>query len=166
MKICLIAAFDRNQLIGSNNQLPWHIPEDLAYFKKVTVNNTIVMGRKTFDSIGKPLPNRKNIVISKNLGPVDGITIIQQPDSLLDLAEETVFIIGGASIYKHFLPIATKLYITHIDATFSGDVYFPTINWEQWDLDHESMLSPGPNQPHNVRFCTYSRKVAQKLSSS
>ena len=166
MKIYLITAFDRNQLIGANNQLPWHIPEDLTYFKNVTLNNTIVMGRKTYESIGKPLPNRKNIVISKYLNAIDGITVIQQPDSLLNLTDETVFIIGGASIYEHYLPIANKLYITHIDATFSGDIYFPTINWEEWDLELENVLSPTHQQPYTVRFCVYRRKEDQKLSSS
>ena len=132
MGISIITAFDRNQLIGANNKLPWHIPEDLNYFKSKTTGKTVVMGRKTFESIGKPLPNRHNIVISSSLTPSTGIEIFESPTMLSD--HQDIIVIGGHSIYQHFLPIASTLFITEIDAEFNGSVFFPTIDYSQWSL--------------------------------
>ena len=155
MKISIITAFDYNQVIGLNNQLPWHIPEDLKYFKKVTLNKTIVMGRKTFESIGKPLPNRKNIIVSSTLNSPN-LTILKSPSDILSLPDEDIFIIGGSSIYQYFLPHCHNLYITHIDQTFQGDCHFPTIDWHQWQTISEEKLENSPYD-FDVRFCQYQR---------
>jgi len=126
----------RNRVIGKNNSLPWHIPEDLKNFKEVTLNKTVVMGRKTFDSIvsmiGKPLPNRKNIVLSRSMQPQEGVEVcsIQQ---ILDLKEDA-FIIGGASIYKQFLPYVDRMYISWIKKDYEGDSLFPEFSLDNFKV--------------------------------
>lgn len=156
MDISIITAFDQNQLIGANNQLPWHIPEDLLYFKKTTLHMPIIMGRKTYESIGRPLPKRENIVISSTLSQA-GVTILKTPDDVFKLPFKHVFIIGGKTLYDYFLPKSTHLYITHIDASFSGDTYFPNIAWKQWKLIHET---PFQSKAAPGRFCIYERATS------
>lgn len=165
MTISLITAFDNNQLIGQHQSLPWHLPEDLAYFKKVTTNQTIVMGRKTYESIGRPLPNRKNIVISHSLPAKEGVTIIHEPERLLDYPEP-LFIIGGSHIYEYFLPYASYLYITHIEHTFEGDTFFPAINWSAYQCISEVISKPNPSRSFSLRFCVYQRGAGEKLFSN
>jgi dihydrofolate reductase len=154
MNLSIITAFDQNQLIGQNNSLPWNIPEDLAYFKRTTINQPIVMGRKTFESIGRPLPKRSNIVISSQLSH-DGLIILPNPDQVFDLDLEHAFIIGGAKLYQYFLPHCQKLYITHIEKAFSGDTYFPKINWENWNIISET---PFKSEDTHCRFSVYERQ--------
>jgi dihydrofolate reductase len=127
-----IVAMDDASLIGAGNELPWKFPEDLRFFKETTTGNTVVMGRKTFESIGKPLPNRRNIVLTKNPKfQHPGIETIHSPEEIWDLPglSGKVFIIGGAEIYKAFLPHTKELLVTHIPGTHSGDTYFPD-NWQ------------------------------------
>lgn len=159
MKISIITAFDQNQVIGRDNQLPWHIPEDLKYFKTLTQGKTIIMGRKTFESIGKPLPNRNNIIISSSLERPD-LQICRSPKDVLSLPDESIFVIGGNSIYQYFLPYCHNLYITHIDHAFQGDCYFPTIDWSQWQTVSEDKLESS-SYDFDVRFCHY-----QKLNTN
>lgn len=127
----IIVAMDRNGLIGVGNNLPWKIPEDLKYFKEVTTNNIVVMGRKTAESIGKSLPNRYNIVltrdvINKQINYTGRYAITDSLDTISILSNnDEVFIIGGAEIYKQFYPHCDKLYITYVNDTYEGDVYFP-----------------------------------------
>jgi len=134
--LSLIVGMTRNRVIGKNNSLPWHIPEDLKNFKEVTLNKTVVMGRKTFDSIvsmiGKPLPNRKNIVLSRSMQPQEGVEVcsIQQ---ILDLKEDA-FIIGGASIYKQFLPYVDRMYISWIKKDYEGDSLFPEFSLDNFKV--------------------------------
>lgn len=128
MSITIVAAMDRNGLIGKNGKLPWNVPSDLKIFRQLTTGQTVVMGRKTFESIGKELPNRKNIILSR-LGDIGIPQIVK-----LSLTEE-VFIIGGAEIYKIFLPIADKLILTIIDYEFEGDTYFPIYNKDNFKLE-------------------------------
>lgn len=134
--ISLIVAMDQNQLIGKENQLPWHLPADLQYFKKVTMGKPIVMGRKTFDSIGRVLPGRENVIVTRNRAYTNtDCTILHSIDEIKHFADESgqeVFIIGGAEIFKDILPVADRLYITKIDAEFAGDTYFPTIDEKEW----------------------------------
>lgn len=137
--ISLIVAFDQNQLIGVNNQLPWHYKEDLKYFKETTTGHDILMGRHTFESIlsyqNKPLPNRHHIVLTKQMSyNHEQVTITDNLNKILANYQNSkeLFVIGGRSIYEQTLPIADRLYITHIDATFEGDTYFPEINWDEW----------------------------------
>ena len=126
--ISLIAAMGGNRVIGNNNSMPWRLPKDLAYFKKLTLGNTVVMGRKTFESIGKPLAGRKNIILTRDKGYTrEGCLVVHSIEEALKEIkdEQESFIIGGGEIYSIFLPYANKLYITYIDHEFQGDTYFP-----------------------------------------
>jgi dihydrofolate reductase len=139
--LSLIVATDRNNGIGINNALPWRLPEDLAFFKRITSGHTIIMGRKTFDSIGRPLPNRRNIVVTRN--PVwshPGTQAATSIDQAIASASDgnvdgDVFIIGGAQIYIDAITRADRLIVTEIDAEFACDAFFPTIDPAQWQAE-------------------------------
>ena len=143
MSIKLICAISKNNVIGNENKLPWNLSEDLKRFKKLTSNNLIVMGRKTFDSIGRPLPNRKNIVLSNNSNlEIDGVEVFNSPDEVISLYKEKpvkkdMYIIGGTFVYKLFLEYCDYLYITYVDKNFEGDAFFPKIDWKAWKLTKE-----------------------------
>ena len=143
MSIKLICAISKNNVIGNENKLPWNLSEDLKRFKKLTSNNLSVMGRKTFDSIGRPLPNRKNIVLSNNLNlKIDGVEVFNSPDDVISLYKEIpekkdMYIIGGTFVYKLFLEYCDYLYITYVDKNFEGDAFFPKIDWKAWNLTRE-----------------------------
>ena len=141
MKITLVAAIASNNVIGKENSLPWNIPEDLKRFKQMTSGHTILMGRKTFDSIGRPLPNRQNIVMTKDKNfEQEGIKVINDFDEALELIKESnedVFVIGGSKIYELFEPVANSLAITRILKDFEGDAFFPDINWDLWQIEKE-----------------------------
>jgi len=159
MKLSIIVAIAKNGVIGGNNGLLWHIPEDLKHFKKITSGHSIIMGRKTFESIGKPLPHRRNIVVTRNPSfNADGIEIANSLDKALDLVrdESEVFIIGGGEIYKQALPIADKLYVTRVHESYEGDTYFPPISPDEWQLISSDKQSPtdGPG----FTFEEYKRK--------
>ncbi|RNF40443.1 dihydrofolate reductase [Planococcus salinus] len=135
--ISLMVAHDPNRVIGKDNQLPWHIPEDLAYFKKHTVGKGMVMGRNTFESIGRPLPKRRNIVVTRNEEyRAEGVDIVHDLDEAIRLAKEVndeVMVIGGEQIFRAILPEADRLYITLIKKPFEGDTFFPEYG-EEWKL--------------------------------
>ena len=139
--ISLMVAHDPNHVIGRNNQLPWHIPEDLAYFKKHTVGKAIVMGRNTYESIGRPLPKRRNIVVSRNEElKIEGAYVVHSLEDAVKLAEEVheeVMVIGGEQIFRTVLPKADRLYITLVHTEFEGDTYFPEYG-EGWKLSSQS----------------------------
>ena len=141
MKITLVAAIASNNVIGKENSLPWNIPEDLKRFKQMTSGHTILMGRKTFDSIGRPLPNRQNIVMTKDKNfEQEGIKVVNDFDEALELIKESnedVFVIGGSKIYELFEPVANSLAITRILKDFEGDAFFPDINWDLWQIEKE-----------------------------
>ena len=141
MKITLVAAIASNNVIGKENSLPWNIPEDLKRFKQMTSGHTILMGRKTFDSIGRPLPNRQNLVMTKDENfEREGIKVINDFDEALELIKklnEDVFVIGGSKIYELFEPVANSLAITRILKDFDGDAFFPDINWDLWQIEKE-----------------------------
>ena len=135
MGLSIVVAMDNNGLIGKDNQLPWHLPADLAYFKKITTGKSILMGRKTYDSIGRPLPNRRNIVITRNTKiMITGCEVVSSIDEALLLTEneKEVMVIGGASLCEQLLPKVNRLYITRIDSEFEGDIYFPTYDASSW----------------------------------
>ncbi|MGX9419406.1 type 3 dihydrofolate reductase [Vibrio sp. WJH972] len=140
MIISMIAAMAKQRVIGKDNSMPWHLPADFAWFKRCTMGKPIVMGRKTFDSIGRPLPGRKNIVISRNSTlDIEGVSVVASIDEALTLLadEPEVMIIGGGSIYASCLPLASKLYLTFIDADISGDTQFPEWGSEWKELSRE-----------------------------
>jgi dihydrofolate reductase len=121
---------DSNNLIGNKNTLPWHLPEDLKYFKSVTTGKPILMGKKTFLSIGKPLPNRRNIVLTRDQSfRVDGVDTVGSLAEALELSklEPELMVIGGSSVYEQILPQVDRIYLTKIDGSFDGDTYFPSI---------------------------------------
>jgi dihydrofolate reductase len=141
MKIALIVAASQNHVIGLDNQLPWHLPEDLQYFKAVTMGKPILMGRKTFDSIGRPLPGRVNIVLTRDTNwTAQGVEVVNDLDAAIAASEKAckaadtdeLMIIGGEQIYRKFLPVANKLYLTKVEAEIEGDAYFPAIDSKQW----------------------------------
>lgn len=141
--VSLIVAISLNNAIGRNNQLLWHIGEDLKYFKKVTSGHTIIMGRKTWESLGRPLPNRRNIVISRSQKAIEGAEVFPSIEDALAACgtEKEVFIIGGGEIYKQTLPIANRLYLTIVAQMIDdADTFFPVIDFTQWnELEHESV---------------------------
>ncbi len=159
--LSLIVATAKNNVIGKDNKMPWHLPADLAYFKKVTLGKPVIMGRKTFESIGRPLPKRRNIVITRDQGyQATGIDIVNSIDEALSLVSnvEEVMVIGGGSIYQHCLPQADRLYITHIDADIAGDTFFPHYDLAQWQLiSCENYLADEKNA-YDMKFCCYQRK--------
>lgn len=132
--ICLIAARARNGVIGAHNTLPWRLPEDLKYFRTRTLGHPIVMGRKTWDSLGRALPGRRNLVVSRQVGwaTAGAETFASLEAAIAACGEEDVFVIGGAQLYAAALPIATRLYLTEIDADFEGDAFFPDFDRAQW----------------------------------
>lgn len=131
----MVVAIAANNAIGKNNQLLWHLPADLKHFKEITSGHTIIMGRKTYDSIGKPLPNRRNIVITRNkdlnLAGVEVVNTLADAITLCD-NETEVFIIGGAEIYKQAMDITDKIYLTRVHERFEADVFFPEIKTTAW----------------------------------
>ena len=150
MAITIIVAKSNNGIIGKDGDLPWRIPEDLKRFKRLTTGNIVVMGRKTYDSIGRPLPNRKNIVISRNTSlKIEGIEVEQDLiDVLKRNQEENVYVIGGGQIYVEALPFSEKLEVTEVDVELVGDTSFPEIDSSQWKeifrekrVDSESNLT-------------------------
>ena len=138
--ISIIVAMSENRVIGRAGDLPWHISADLKRFKRLTVGHTIVMGRKTYDSIGRPLPQRRSIVISHRLKKGPEIEVIASLDDALraTAGEDEVFIMGGSSIYQLALPVADRLYLTQIHAEVEGDVLFPSYDESRWELADES----------------------------
>lgn len=145
MILSIIVAFDERRLIGRDNGLPWHLPADLKHFKSITMGHSMIMGRKTFESIGKPLPGRRSVVVTRKKGYLpEGVTVVHSLEEALQLCsgEDEVFVIGGAQIFEQAMPLASKLYITQIHHIFEGDTFFPEIAREHWNListeNHES----------------------------
>lgn len=160
MIITLVAAMDRNRLIGQNNDLPWHLPVDLAHFTEVTLRKPIIMGRRTFDSLGRPLPYRHNVVITqqKNL-VLEGCNIFHSLDNALDalVQEREIMIIGGARIFREALSKANKMILTIIDYTFKGDAYFPEWNTEEWKIVFEEIHPLNEKNLYSFRFLELER---------
>ncbi|MFD1358728.1 dihydrofolate reductase [Fictibacillus halophilus] len=131
--ISFVVAMDDNRAIGKNNDLPWYLPNDLKHFKKTTMGKPIVMGRKTYESIGKPLPGRENIVVTRDKSyKAEGTTIVHSVNEVLQMNAEEICVIGGSEIFKQFLPVADRLYITEIHYTFDADTYFPELSADEW----------------------------------
>lgn len=162
MTISLIVAKSRNHVIGKNNQLPWHLPADLAYFKLITMGKPIVMGRKTHESIGKPLPGRRNIVISRGDQKYVGCDVFHSIDDALHALknENEIMIIGGANLFLQTLSIANQIYLTVIDADIEGDTFFPVLDQKEWRLISEETHSPDEKNPYPYRFQLWSRKIS------
>lgn len=159
--ISIIVAIAENGVIGGDNKLLWHISSDLKRFKALTTGNTIVMGRKTYESIGRPLPNRKNIVISRNRElTIEGCEVIHSLEELItnhDKGEE-LFIIGGGEIYRSALQYADKLYITEVLKSYDGDTSFPEINFEEWSTESVESHKASEKDSADYKFINYIKK--------
>lgn len=166
VRLAVIVAASTNGVIGRNNSLPWHLPEDLRYFRRVTMGKPIVMGRKTFESIGHPLPGRANIVISRNPGyAAPGTRTVASLDEGLALAADIaladgvdeIVVIGGAEIYGLAIPRADRLYLTEVHASVTGDAVLPKISWSDWrEVSREHHAAEGGN-PYDYSFLVYDR---------
>ncbi|WP_366915674.1 type 3 dihydrofolate reductase [uncultured Gilliamella sp.] len=160
MILSIIVAMADNRVIGLNNQMPWHLPADLAWFKKNTLNKPVIMGRKTFESIGRPLPHRHNIIISrqaeKSQANEENISWVGSIDEAIALAKtqqvEEAFIIGGGNIYNQSLPLVDRLYLTHIQADLKGDTYFPDYQPENWQQVYCENHHADDKNPYDYQF--------------
>ncbi len=164
MKISLIVAVSRNGVIGIDNQLPWHLPEDLKYFKSVTMGKPIIMGRKTYDSIGRPLPGRTNIVITRDSSwQAEGVEVAHTLAQAMTLGRlacanagaDEAMVIGGEQIYRMTLPAADRLYLTEVQAEVEGDAFFPEFDAKEWQQVSEQL--PEITDTHPYRYLVLER---------
>lgn len=161
--ISLIVAMDRNRLIGRGNALPWHLPADLQHFRSVTMGKPIIMGRRTYESIGRPLPGRLNVIISRNAAfDAPGCTVVDSLDAALTAAGTVaeIMIIGGAQLYAAALPHAQRIYLTRIDADFDGDAWFPGLDPTVWREHQREEHRPDERNPHPYSFFVLERGPA------
>ncbi len=161
--VSIIAAIAKNNVIGNRNQIPWYLPADLAHFKALTLNHSVIMGRKTYESIitrlGKPLPERQNIVITgqHNFQAPGCVVAHSLSEAIKKSATDEIFIIGGASLYIAALSIATRLYLTEVDAEIPGDTFFPAWNKKDWQLEKEIFRSRDEKNPYDIIFRDFKR---------
>ncbi|MEK3881304.1 dihydrofolate reductase [Paenibacillus sp. PL2-23] len=161
MPVTLIWAMDRNRAIGVDNRLPWHLPSDMAFFKASTTGKTVLMGRKTYESLGRPLPKRHNIVLTRNKDlALEGCEVFHDlADAIERCKDEELMVIGGSEIYALALPYADKLLVTEVDAEIVGaDAYFPEWDSSQWELTASESREKDERNAYDHRFCTYLRK--------
>lgn len=166
MRLAIIVAQAENRVIGINNNLPWHLPEDLRYFKQVTMGKPIIMGRKTFESIGRPLPGRTNIVVSRDTTyRPENVKVVNSLEAAKALAEsicmvngcDEAMVIGGSEIYAQALPMIDRLYLTQVHASVEGDAYFPAFDPAEWaEMGREDFSAAGHN-PYNYSFIVLQR---------
>ncbi len=163
MRVSLIAAMAANGVIGMSNTIPWHLPADLAWFKRHTLNKPVIMGRRTFESIGRPLPGRLNIILSTQPADDKRVVWATSLDDALALAGEAseIMVAGGGDIYQQFLPRADRLYLTYIDADIAGDTRFPDYQREEWRLSFSECHHADAANAHNCYF-----QILDRLCSS
>ena len=170
VKVSLIAAVADNGVIGADNALIWRLPSDFAFFKRTTMGKPIVMGRNTFESIGKPLPGRVNIVVSRQTGyQPDGVLVISDLDAALDHARtiaqadgaDEIMVIGGGAIYAAAMPVADRLYVTHVHLRPEGDTHFPKIDPAQWVRVERKEVERGQKDSADFEIVIYERRAAQ-----
>ncbi len=161
--LSLLLAASENNVIGKDNKLPWHLPNDLKYFKNLTWGLPILMGRKTFDSIGKPLPGRKSIVITRDRDwQHEGVIVVHSIEEAMKKAEESgakeIFVIGGAEIFNTSLPMANRIYLTRIHHKVDGDVFFPEIAEKEWELASSRYCEADEKNSYNHTYQVWERK--------
>jgi dihydrofolate reductase len=162
MRISAIAAMSLNRVIGKDNQIPWHMPADLRFFQRTTTGHFVIMGRKNYDSMGRPLSNRTNVIITRNPFYVSsGCLVVHSLEAALGLAynagEEEAFIIGGGEIYLLAMDYLDRIYLTTIDAQVDGDVYFPELTIEDWRVVHEESHDADDKNPYPFVIRIYDR---------
>lgn len=160
--ISFVFAMDKHKVIGKDNWMPWDLPRDLQFFKKLTMHHTIIMGRKTFESFKRPLPNRRNVIITRDqsydqpecviLHSIEPVLAWNREDP-----DQEYFVIGGGEIFKHFLPYADRMYMTYIDALFEGDTYFPEYDQDQWKLTKKERGIEDEQHSYAYYFLQYDR---------
>jgi len=157
--INVIAAHDQNRLIGVEGQIPWHLPIDMKHFRDLTIGNVVVMGRHTHESIGRALPKRENIVISSSLEEIEGCLVVNTFEEAIEKANELgeTWVIGGAKVYCLAMPVADQLHITEVDATFSGDTYFPEVDQNIWKVSSEEYHGASQDNRYDLTFRVYER---------
>lgn len=153
--ISIIVAYDKNRAIGKDNKLCWRQSNDLKRFKELTTDKTVVMGRKTFESIGKPLPNRKNIVLTRQRVEIDGVEVVSSITDIKDIKDD-IFIIGGGEIYKLFLDVADRIYATEIDCEIEADTWFPEIG-NNWKIIKSEKNNLDDKNQFNYNFVIYEK---------
>lgn len=172
--LALIVARTRNGVIGRDNRMPWHLPEDLRYFKRITMNKPVIMGRNTWESLGKPLPGRDNIVITRNTAyRADGATVVHDLPTALTLADslasarqvDEIMVIGGADIYRAAMPFITRAYVTEIDADIEGDTFFHELDTQHWQETAREAHAPCEKNPHPYCFVTWQRRQGGSVDS-
>jgi dihydrofolate reductase len=160
MTISIVVAIAKNNAIGKNNQLLWHLPADLKHFKQITSGGTIIMGRKTYESIGKPLPNRRNIIVTRQNIYIEGCEVVNSIGNALNVCkgDEEVFIIGGAEIYKQAMGITDRIYLTEVHHTFDADTFFPEINTKEWKETERTDYQPDEKNQYPYSYVTLERR--------
>jgi dihydrofolate reductase len=160
MNINIVVAIAANNAIGKNNKLLWHLPKDLRHFKELTTGHTVIMGRKTFDSVGKPLPNRRNIVVTRQNIQIDGCEVVNSLEAALELAkgEAELDIIGGAEIYKQAMPLTNYIYLTIVHQDFDADTFFPEIDYSKWQELNREDHEPDEKHAFPFSFITLKRR--------
>ncbi|OGO94456.1 MAG: hypothetical protein A3F10_02955 [Coxiella sp. RIFCSPHIGHO2_12_FULL_42_15] len=160
MKISLIAAMAKRRVIGKNNQMPWHLPADLQHFKALTLHKPIVMGRNTYESIGRPLPKRRNILLSRQPGlQIPEVEVYPSLDQVLFALrrEPEVMVVGGQFLFERTIALARTMYLTFIDLDVEGDTFFPTWDEADWQVDLQEEHAPDSENPYAYRFCKLTR---------
>ena len=160
MKVSMIVAASANNVIGADGGLPWHLSEDLRRFKEITMGKPMIMGRLTYETIGKALPGRRSIVLTRqaNYQPA-GVDVASTPEAALQLAGDVdeVMIIGGAKVYEKFLPMSERIYLTRVHAEVEGDTFFPEIREDEWRIVSSQPLPPSDERPFSISFQTLER---------
>jgi dihydrofolate reductase len=159
MIVSIVVAIAENNAIGNNNQLLWHLPADLKHFKNITTGHTVIMGRKTYDSVGKPLPNRRNIIITRQDISIAGCQVVKSIEDALALAagEQEVFIVGGAEIYKQSIHLTDRIYLTIVHQKFDADTFFPEIDYNDWTQTARTDHQPDEKNKFPYSFITLDR---------
>ena len=161
--VSLLLAASRNDVIGKNNALPWHLPADLRYFKQKTLGHPVIMGRKTFDSVGKPLPGRLNVVVTRSdsFAP-EGVVVVRSVDEALtrDYGCDEIFVVGGSEIYRQSIDRADRIYLTRIDEEFEGDTFAPKIDRSKWTLTSRDAHEPDEKNRYRYAFEVWERRNA------
>ncbi len=164
MIVTIVVAISENHAIGKDNKLLWYLPKDLKHFKDITTGHTVIMGRKTYDSVGKPLPNRRNIIITRQAITIEGCEVVSSLESAIDLckSEQEVFIVGGAEIYKQAMKLTDRIYLTIVNKEFEGDSFFPEIDMPEWKEIFREDHEPDEKNKLPYSFITYERSVKIK----
>ena len=159
MKISIIVAASENWAIGINSKLPWHLTDDLKHFKQTTLNKPIIMGRKTFDSIGKPLPKRQNIVVSRTTKEITGCQVFSSLEEAIanTTTANEAMIIGGGEIYKSALSLASRIYLTKVNCTISGDTFFPPLDMKEWQVISSKKFQKSSGNEHSFEIIVLDR---------